>query len=321
MSKITDYCTIIPKMIDQTNAIIDSYGDDTRLSANNRRGFMDIHAVLMDLQAELNAEHADMIPNETLEEAYTLVQEISKEIKGYTDNREDAHISTAEYRLTKVRDIISEINSLKEGGSSPKSPDEQYRTALDKMYNLLSKFEDDSKLLLSTSESALKEQTGKSEKIVSLISNNIVPAQYSQEANHARKRVFRWNLIVLATLIIVAVFTFFFFRIYTSNDLHWVNLVSKVLITAPIASLTAYAARQVTKYEKVERAARRTELELAAFDPFISNLDDNLKSELKVEITKRLFGNTENAGEKDSYSKAITAEDIMKLLLNITTKK
>jgi len=315
---------------------------DNKVLSDDIKGNLDeIQKTCANLQKVLNA--GDEIPQNELENIYHFLGIILNEIVAYYDYGGNTHIDTAVTQLTEVKNIIRDINQLNETGSESKSPDEQYMAASNKMHTLMSILKNDSELLISTNKSTFESQLENNEErfntflntkestfgelekkcktLLNVASNATVQDKHHQEANKARKRVFFWNTIVFTTLAIVAIFTFFFFRIYTSNDLHWANLVSKAIITAPIASLTAYAARQVTKYEKVERAARRIALELGAFDPFISNLDEKTKSELKVQITKRLFGNTDNADEKKSNSKAATAEDMLKLLLNVTTKK
>lgn len=58
-----------------------------------------------------------------------------------------------------------------------------------------------------------------------------------------------------------------------------------------LATGAAYAARQASKQEKVERYARKIEMELVTIDPFIESLTEEQKAELKVELTRKLFGN------------------------------
>ena len=85
-------------------------------------------------------------------------------------------------------------------------------------------------------------------------------------------------------------------------------MVAKIFATTTFVTSAAYAARQASKQEKVERYSRKIEMELVAIDPFIDSLDDEKKSLIKEEIARKIFGNAD-AMEISSKDEAYTAMD------------
>ena len=77
-----------------------------------------------------------------------------------------------------------------------------------------------------------------------------------------------------------------------------------------MVSGAAYAARQASKQEKVERYARKIEMELVAIDPFISSLAEDKQSSIKEEISRKIFGNAD-AMEISNKDEPYTAMDKM----------
>jgi len=60
---------------------------------------------------------------------------------------------------------------------------------------------------------------------------------------------------------------------------------------------SAYAAQQSTKHRNNEKKARWFALEVRAFDPFISSLEEKDKNDLKRQFSERIFGQSSNTDE------------------------
>lgn len=76
----------------------------------------------------------------------------------------------------------------------------------------------------------------------------------------------------------------------SAEQLSWERTLTRFGITVPLAALAAYAASQSRSHRDNERQARRTQLELAALDPYLALFPDEDKHALKKEIAPRLFG-------------------------------
>ena len=106
----------------------------------------------------------------------------------------------------------------------------------------------------------------------------------------------------------------------------WVTLVAKIFATTTLVAGAAYSARQASKQEKVERYARKIEMELVAIDPFIASIEEERRSLIKEEIAKKIFGNAdamEISASDEAYpaiERLASIEDITKSILSFVSK-
>lgn len=132
--------------------------------------------------------------------------------------------------------------------------------------------------------------------------------KYKEVADDAHKRAKFWHGLAVVLMVAVGIFAVYAFVITVNADTSWVKLVSKIFATTTLVTGAAYAARQASKQEKVERYSRKIEMELVAIDPFISSLDEDKRSLIKEEIAKKIFGNSDTM-EISSKDEAYTAMD------------
>lgn len=181
--------------------------------------------------------------------------------------------------------------------------------------------------LIASTQSDFDNYKDKVESIVGVLSNNMFAHKYKEVADNSHKSARTWHIIATILMLGVAAFAVYAFVITTNQDSDWVRLVAKIFATTTMATGAAYAARQASKQEKVERYYRKVESELLAFDPFINSLSEELQSELKSEIAKRIFGNNDTLEIKDSdeahhaLDKAVSLEDLIKTFVSIIGKK
>lgn len=144
--------------------------------------------------------------------------------------------------------------------------------------------------------------------IVGIVNTNMFSHKYKEVADDAHKRAKFWHGLAVVLMVAVGIFAVYAFVITVNADTSWVKLVSKIFATTTLVTGAAYAARQASKQEKVERYSRKIEMELVAIDPFISSLDEDKRSLIKEEIAKKIFGNSDTM-EISSKDEAYTAMD------------
>lgn len=74
-----------------------------------------------------------------------------------------------------------------------------------------------------------------------------------------------------------------------TGETPWQLVVFKVTGSVGLLALGAYAARESTSHRKSERAAKSIDLDLAALEPFIVNMPENNKREIRLGAARRLF--------------------------------
>lgn len=152
--------------------------------------------------------------------------------------------------------------------------------------------------------------------IVGIVNTNMFSAKYKQVADDAKKRAKHWQILAVILMLCVAAFAIYAFVATTNNDTNWVKLVAKLLATGTLATAGAYAAAQATKQEKVERYARKIEMELVAIDPFIEKLDEDSKNKIKHELAMRIFNEPDDMGvsKHSEWKKKETSFEFEKLI-------
>ena len=88
--------------------------------------------------------------------------------------------------------------------------------------------------------------------------------------------------------------------------------------------LAAYAARLADKHESIERKNRKMELELAAIDPYLSELPVNTRHKIKEELASRLFAQSEQPEIITNSKTSGSVFDLLRMALetisNLTKK-
>ena len=150
--------------------------------------------------------------------------------------------------------------------------------------------------------------------------------KYKEVADDAKNRAKVWHRIAMVLMIAVSAFAIYTFVFTVNMDTGWIKLVAKIFATTTLVTGAAYAARQASKQEKVERYARKIEMELVAIDPFIQSLDKETQSMIKEEIARKIFGNAdamEISSKEEPYramDKLTSIEDMLQTVVGVLGK-
>ncbi len=145
-------------------------------------------------------------------------------------------------------------------------------------------------------------------KIVGTITANTFSAKYREVADNSNKRARNWHILSIVLMVVVSIFALFAFVFTINQHTTWVQLISRIFATTTIATGAAYAARQASKQEKIERYARKIEMEFVSIGPFIESLSDEKKADIKEEVARKIFGNP-NALEFNDKSESYVPFD------------
>lgn len=84
-----------------------------------------------------------------------------------------------------------------------------------------------------------------------------------------------------------------------NSAFEWVLLL-RFLAAVPILAIALYLGEQSGKHRDTERQARRSELELAALDPYLASLEPVKRSEVKEKLADRMFAQQQAPAEAPS---------------------
>lgn len=181
--------------------------------------------------------------------------------------------------------------------------------------------EKNSQAVIDGYKQKFEEYKSQVENIVGIVNTNMFSHKYKEVADDAHKRARFWHGVAIALILLVGGFAIYAFIVTVNEDTSWVKLIAKIFATTTLVSGAAYAARQASKQEKVERYARKIEMELVAIDPFISSLEEDKQSSIKEEISRKIFGNAdamEISNKDEPYAamdKMVQKDDLLIQLL------
>lgn len=130
------------------------------------------------------------------------------------------------------------------------------------------------------------------EELYGVITDTSTTGAFRDEASAQKKAADRWRWVavgfgVLAALI--AVGSIVLSAVYPDETSGTSAVVAKVTATLVAAGIAAYAGRQSGRHREREEEAKRLELELVAFPPFIESLDEGQKRDVRKEFADRAF--------------------------------
>jgi FtsZ-binding cell division protein ZapB len=142
------------------------------------------------------------------------------------------------------------------------------------------------------------------ENIVGIVNTNMFSHKYKEVADTARKSARLWQSLAVGLMVVSAGFAFYSFVIILNQETSWVNLVARIFTVTAFASVAAYSARQASKQEVVERYARKIEMEMVSIDPFLEDLSEEQRQDIKKKIALSLFGKpgSMEISKKDEHS-------------------
>lgn len=151
---------------------------------------------------------------------------------------------------------------------------------------------------------AMAEHESKSRKVLEAVGVNSTATDYGRHANEQAKAANSWRRIA-ATILSLAglwfVLSSVFPYLHGDGEL-WEQAVSRLGITAAVAGVGLYAARESSQHRAQERQARHTQLVLTALEPFIANLDAEMAAQIRDEAARALFVTRPDTGDVDESS-------------------
>jgi hypothetical protein len=140
--------------------------------------------------------------------------------------------------------------------------------------------------------------------LYSVITNTGTASAFRDDAEQQKKAANTWRLVAVVFGVLAAVATGW--AALSGSDESTQSLIARLALGAAAGGIAAYAARQSGRHRDREEEARRLELDLPAFGPFIESLPDEVRQRVREEFLKRVF-----VGRKSpSDGPALTEESI-----------
>ncbi len=165
-------------------------------------------------------------------------------------------------------------------------------------------------------------------KLYQIIANTGIAGNYNKNANDERRNANIMRCISIVIFAIISILALYIIYTFQKDSTNWQSALVKILATSLLTGLAAYTTSESSKHRKLERKYRNMELELTALDPFIENMPDEKKVEIKSELTKKLFSEgtkdiilKKGDDEPQSFSLLQSAFRIIENAMNNLSKK
>lgn len=274
----------------------EKYIEELQMTFNHLKNLMDkanldftnnydkVKNLLNDLKNETSSTFQDIKDKQNnLQQSIT--EELEKIKVNVIENREE-YKSNYENLLTKYDQYIKEKN--------------------EECSNFINNSKQKVENLIDENSKKLDEYKLKVEEIVGDMNTGVFSYKYKQVADDAKKRNLYWNIAVGITVIIVLFMAWITFNSLNESINNWPLLIVRFFMIVIGLTFAAYAAKQADLQGKVERYARKNEMEVVAFDLFVKNMHPDTQGELKKEVVRRIFGREniieENLASADNFN-------------------
>lgn len=142
---------------------------------------------------------------------------------------------------------------------------------------------------------SIEQQKKRAEDLVHVIADTGMVGGYQRVANEEQVVARVWEGVALVALVGLVGFAIYAFRSTLGATFDWGVFLARGFVAVTFAVLAGYAARQAEKHHAIERRNRRVELEIASIGPFLTELPEDERNEVKKNLAERLFGNPDPA--------------------------
>lgn len=280
------------------------------------------------LKTSIHCNKADIIKQEEkIKELETRISNAKSDIdknKKVADDSNEARLNQLDKNINDFKARMeAEADRIKKRNedliqNSIKNGEEKMAKVADDYGGTFNKVMETTVTMREDTDTILKEYVEKVKAIVGQVNTTMFSYKYKEVADDAANRNFKWNIvgfICVAISLIICYFTFIYMSSNTTDEHFVFGAVARSAMVMIAVAATGYCFNQADKQGKIERYARKIEMELIAFDTFVENLPDEEKQELKQCVVKRIFIDRDNIIDETAVSKGNTVVDLLQKIL------
>ena len=191
---------------------------------------------------------------------------------------------------------------------------------IDKFNELIKIKTEELENLKSSYELRFEEKIDDFKKIYNIVADRALSENYGREAKKFRFEKNIWRLLTVIALLLFIMFTIDIFINYQGESKDVYSLVSKFLVTIPVATLFTYFSKQASRCEKYENQFLLTELELNTLNGYLEPLNSEKQAYVREKLVDAYFGNANVREESELNYFKETVEIYKELVFKLTEK-
>lgn len=161
----------------------------------------------------------------------------------------------------------------------------------------------------------ISKKDAKISELIGIIGNKANVGEYKTNADKAHTERVRWQI---ATVVIFGIAFVMMGLITLLTKDYNITTLARYVVSVILLGMSGYTAKQASNQRKDEIYFRKQQLELASIDIYLDDMPDDIKVEIKKELSNKIFG---QAGEtyKNKYddSSNETIDKISKIIENM----
>lgn len=136
----------------------------------------------------------------------------------------------------------------------------------------------------------MKEYEEKSVKVLEAVGTNSTATDYGSYSKDQHASADQWRRVAAAVFGVASIwFIVSSLPWFISSTVTWESSLSRLGVTAAVAGVGAYAARESSQHRKQERDAKKVQLVLTALEPFIANLPVDTQNAIRADAARAIF--------------------------------
>lgn len=157
-----------------------------------------------------------------------------------------------------------------------------------------------------------------------IVAGDSATSGYMRNVNHERKHANIWRRCSIGFIIATAVwlFGYIIFFLLNEGDVSWKIIPLAISLTGVLLFGAVYSGQQSSRHRNNEQRLMQMALQITAFEPFVSSLDNAEKNQLRKEVAASIFvSDSQNEASNDESSIPVSAiGEFAKLIDKITRK-
>jgi hypothetical protein len=152
--------------------------------------------------------------------------------------------------------------------------------------------------------------------LLHVIGSTGMAGEYQKVADKSRTDTIKWEIITVFSMACLIIFAILTFLATQATDIRCGNVGARAFVAITFGIFAAYGIKQADRYLDNEIRNRLFQLELSSIDPYLANLPNELQDQVKLELSKKLYGNTETTSPIKTKEVTGFSIDFLQMVLN-----
>lgn len=196
------------------------------------------------------------------------------------ENKQNNYQKDLDEKMSAINTKMFDYDKLfEEKNNEISSIKEEYNKKYEEMAS-------DSKHKFELLEEEIRKKDDKISELIGLIGNKANIGEYKSNADKAHKERIIWQILTVI-IFFVAFLLMGLITLFTKD--YNITTLARYVVSVILLGMSGYTGKQASNQRKDEVYYRKQQLELSSIDIYLDNIPDNVKVEIKKELSNKIF--------------------------------